>query len=102
MANPSHKRETNARRKPKAALVAAPIAAAVTLGTVGFGVVSSVPTDGVGVLTAQNSFAEIIAQREQTVSRSAARGSVDLEEGHAADDVSTAAEQKLARKQARK
>ena len=71
-----HKRDTNARRTPKAALVAGPIALAATLAVVGVGVFSSTPEARDLIATAGTSgvTADISGRADDAiVSRSASR-----------------------------
>jgi hypothetical protein len=78
VANRSHKRDTNARRKPQLAIVAALVAALVTLGTVGYGVVSAEPRTGtMDLFATQTLGADILGDREPVVSRSSPRTSGD-------------------------
>lgn len=93
MANRSHKREANARRKPKLAIVFALVAALATLGTVGYGVVSADPRTGTMDLLANETLgADILGDREPVVSRSSPRTSGDDRE--AVDQKALARERK--------
>ena len=70
----SHKRDTNARRYPKAHLVAGPLALLATVSTVGLGVLASSP-DSRDTLVASNSSSILdVAERGDLVSRSDSRG----------------------------
>ncbi|MDF1603836.1 mucin-2 protein [Nocardioides sp. YIM 152315] len=71
MAEHRHKRETSARRLPRAALVAAPIALLATGSAVTLGVVSSDPVPDLPV--AQDAASVSGAARESTASRSESR-----------------------------
>lgn len=73
MADKSRKRDTNARRIPAAAKVAAPLAVFATLGAVSVGVVTASPEHQQDVTVSQASIADTLAEREQQVSRSAPR-----------------------------
>ncbi|MDP3893955.1 hypothetical protein [Nocardioides sp.] len=101
MAHSSHKRDANARRTPKTALIAAPIAGLVTLGTVGFGVVNATPvTGGMDLFAAQGSVAAILGEREPVVSRSSPRTSA-AEETAAEETAAEKRAERRAKKQAR-
>ncbi len=76
MADHRHKRDTNARRKPRAALVAGPLALVATASAVTIGVLVSSPV--AGSLTASESAsadlsAATVERRSDPVSRSATR-----------------------------
>ncbi|HYQ34095.1 MAG TPA: hypothetical protein VEQ83_12840 [Lapillicoccus sp.] len=68
----SHKRDTDARRKPKAALVAGPLALLATGTAVTLGVLSQDPTS-VDTLVSQGATTDISRLREPVVSRSDSR-----------------------------
>jgi hypothetical protein len=72
VADHRHKRDTNARRKPKAVTVAAPLALLATVTTVGLGVLASEPVvTSVAAGTAAN---DILVERDDTpVTRSTSR-----------------------------
>ena len=74
MAINSHKRDTNARRFPKAHIVAGPLAFLATVSTVGLGVLASSP-DVRDNLVASNtsSILDVAAERDDVVSRSDSR-----------------------------
>jgi hypothetical protein len=79
----SHKRETNARPKPKAVTVAAPLALMATLSAVSLGVLASDPVvDTVVADTATNDLLAAAGDgagdsvRDETVTRSTSRGSL--------------------------
>lgn len=72
MATHSHKRETNARRMPRAAFVAAPIAFLATASAVTLGVLASNP-DTRDLIGAQDASASISGSRDEVVSRSDSR-----------------------------
>lgn len=77
MAN-SHKRDTNARKKPKAVVVAAPLALLATLSTVSLGVLASDPVvDNVVANSAADDLLVVASgsDRDATVSRSTSRTS---------------------------
>lgn len=83
MAKHSHKRDTNARRKPPAALIAAPIAAVATLASVGIGVLSSNPDIGEVVSANHSGQAAALseagkAEREPQISRANSRQNAKL------------------------
>lgn len=82
MANTSHKRDTNARRKPPVAYIAAPIAAVATLASVGIGVFASNPDLGEVVSASQNNSAALGEAgnrvREPEISRSDVRANDKL------------------------
>lgn len=75
MAQLSHKRETNARRKPRAALVAGPIALLATASLVTLGVLAANPTvrDAIQVQGATTVGANGSARDRDVLSRSAPR-----------------------------
>ncbi len=74
MAEHRHKRETNARRVPRAAFVAAPIAVMATLTTVSLGVVRSAPASELSVERSINAAALVDSDRlAEAASRSGAR-----------------------------
>src|SRR5687768_5471305 len=79
-----HKRETNARRMPRAALVAAPLAVVATMSAVTMGVLSAAPTETDSDLLASSagtslSRAALSERREVTVSRSQLRPAAKFE-----------------------
>ena len=80
MAEHRHKRDTDARRKPRAALVAAPLALLATASAVTIGVLGSTPDPG-----------ELVAREAATVSGAAPRQDVASRE-----DVASRAESRLA------
>lgn len=71
----SHKRETNARRKPRAALVAGPVAFLATASVVTLGVLAGQPEtrDLVATRDAASTTSADITDRAQVVSRSSSR-----------------------------
>jgi hypothetical protein len=70
----SHKRDTNARPKPKAVKVAAPLALVATLSAVSLGVLAGDPV--VGTVTATQASTDVIVDRDDApVSRSTSRSS---------------------------
>lgn len=80
MAQHRHKRETNARRTPRAVQVAAPLAVVATLSAVTMGVLSAAPTGADDNLLASSSTSalgattsETLERRGEVVSRSQAR-----------------------------
>ena len=73
MAEHRHKRETNARRMPKAYLVAAPLALAATAATVGMGVVASSPETRDLLVTSSGASIGNAESDRQVVSRSDSR-----------------------------
>jgi hypothetical protein len=74
VADHRHKRDTNARRMPKAHLVAAPIALLATAATVGMGVLAAAPeTRDLLVSSSGASIANAGTDRELVVSRSDSR-----------------------------
>ncbi|MDN5893372.1 MAG: hypothetical protein L0H93_05050 [Nocardioides sp.] len=82
MANHGHKRDTNARRKPPVAYIAAPIAAVATIASVGIGVLASNPDIG-EVVSADHSNSASLSnairqERTPEVSRSDARANDKL------------------------
>ena len=80
MATHRHKRDTNARRTPSRAVrIAAPIAAFVTLASVGAGVLASQPEAPQDVTANQASFGATLTREPDQVSRSAARFSIDAD-----------------------
>ena len=74
MANNSHKRETNARRKPRAVTVAAPLALMATVATVSLGVLASDPVSTVVAGKATNDI--LVDRADAPVSRSTSRTAV--------------------------
>jgi hypothetical protein len=73
-----HKRETNARRMPKAHLVAAPIALVATAATVGMGVLATTPqTRDLLVASSGASIGNAGSDRQVVVSRSDSRDDFD-------------------------
>jgi hypothetical protein len=77
VADHRHKRDTNARRKPRAITVAAPLALMATVSTVGLGVLASDPVvDAVVAGSATNSI--VVDRDDATVTRSTSRiGALD-------------------------
>lgn len=78
MAEHRHKRETNARRKPRAAVVAAPLAVLATLSAVSLGVLASDPA--ARELLAADAAADLGAAtppRQQVVSRGGGRETIE-------------------------
>lgn len=74
MADHRHKRDTNARSKPRAALIAAPLALTATLGVVGLGVLASDPV--VDTVVARTATTDILVDRaDPPVTRSTSRTS---------------------------
>lgn len=73
MAKHRHKRETNARAIPRAALVAAPVAVLATVSAVTFGVVSGDPVQRDGLLADSPRVEAAIADRAEPLSRSTER-----------------------------
>ena len=84
MATHSHKRDTNARRMPRAAYVAAPIAFLATASAVTLGVLAGNP-EARDLLAAQDVSASISGTRESAVSRSDSR--VDAPAGAPVDGI---------------
>ena len=82
MAEHRHKRETNARRMPKAHLVAAPLALLATAATVGMGVLATTPeTRDLLVASSGSSIGNAASDRQEEVSRSDSREDfADLEQ----------------------
>ncbi|QIX27327.1 hypothetical protein ncot_12485 [Nocardioides sp. JQ2195] len=78
MANRSHKRDTNARRKPRLLLIAGPLSVAATLAVVGVGVLGSDP-DVQEVVSANQASIGDHARRDKPVSRSGADRGAPLE-----------------------
>lgn len=79
MAEHRHKRETNARRMPRAAVVAAPLAVLATLSTVTLGVLASNPATS-SLLAADASAdlgAAVVPPRQQVVSRGGGRATIE-------------------------
>jgi hypothetical protein len=74
-----HKRETSARRKPRAALVAAPLALLATGSAVGLGVLSANPTSNALVAQDSASITGAAPSREADTSRSSVRPATRLE-----------------------
>ena len=77
MADHRHKRDTNARRKPRAAVIAGPLALVATASAVTIGMLASSPQ--AGTLVAQDTSADLagVVQHRDTVSRSGSRISAD-------------------------
>lgn len=73
MANNSHKRDANARRFPKAHLVAGPIALLATVSTVGLGVLAASPDVRDSLVASNSSSILDVADRGDVVSRSDSR-----------------------------
>ncbi len=73
-----HKRDTNARRKPKAALVAGPIAFLVTASVVTIGVMAGNPGSS-DVITTQDAPTDLTHTREAVVSRSQSRAEASVD-----------------------
>lgn len=74
MADHRHKRDTNARRMPKAHLVAGPIALIATAATVGMGVLATTPeTRDLLVASSGSSISNAASDRQEVVSRSDSR-----------------------------
>ena len=71
MADHRHKRDTNARPKPRAVTVAAPLALMATLSTVSLGVLASDPV--VDTVVARTTTSDVLVDRDQTVTRSTSR-----------------------------
>jgi hypothetical protein len=69
----SHKRDTNARRFPKAHVVAGPLALLATLSTVGLGVLTTSPDTRDSLVAANSSSILDVAERDDVVSRSDSR-----------------------------
>jgi hypothetical protein len=80
-----HKRETAARRKPRAATVAAPFAVLATAAVVGIGVAASNPAAG-SLLAQDTANISGALDRDSTVSRSALDSRVERRELQAAID----------------
>lgn len=82
MAKHRHKRETNARVLPRAALVSAPIAVLATVSAVTLGMMSSEPVDDRSLLAgavADERLQAAIADRDAPVSRSSSRENAKTE-----------------------
>ena len=78
MADHRHKRETNARRMPKAHLIAGPIALLATAATVGMGVLATTPeTRDLLVASSGASIGNAGSDRQVVVSRSDSRDDFD-------------------------
>lgn len=93
MAQHRHKRETNARRKPRAAVVAGPLALLATASVVTVGVLASDPDPGSLLATAatKDSAAISRAATRGTVSRSSSRlDPVDLQKAYDRNAIRTA------------
>ena len=73
MASHRHKRVTNARLKPKAALIAAPIATVATLASVSVGTFSGTPTGSTVAADEPSPSPDLLPDREEQVSRAEAR-----------------------------
>ncbi|WP_157550924.1 SH3 domain-containing protein [Nocardioides jensenii] len=80
MANHGHKRDTNARRKPRLVIIAGSISTLATLAVVGVGVLGSDPEVQKVVSANQASIGNSTADRKTESSRSSARGAdLDLD-----------------------
>ncbi|GAB2882740.1 SH3 domain-containing protein [Nocardioides pacificus] len=95
MAN-SHKRDTVARRKPTAALVAAPIAVLATISAVSLGVLGNNPAPSDNVFRASSSLSDVTDR--EVVSRASGRGALLPADAAAVEEVR---QDKAARKRAR-
>ena len=73
VANPGHKRETNARRKNRLVTIAAPVSVLATLAAVGVGVLATDPHAGDVVSASQTSIAQAPARTSKQPSRSGPR-----------------------------
>ncbi|GAB3259687.1 SH3 domain-containing protein [Nocardioides dilutus] len=69
----SHKRETNARRKPRAITIVAPLALMATVSTVGLGVLASDPVSSTVIASAATT-GLVVDRADQPVTRSTSRG----------------------------
>ena len=86
MADHRHKRDTNARRMPKAYLVAAPLALLATAATVGAGVVATSPETQDLLATSSGASISNASERQVVVSRSDSReGLVNLQKAYDAN-----------------
>ena len=102
MAKHRHKRETNARVFPRAALVAAPIAVLATVSAVTFGMMSADPVSDQTLLASPDSRVEAaLDQRDIPISRSSARQSGAAAKTGSAQRADRAADAKRAVKAAR-
>lgn len=90
MAHSSHKRDTNARRTPSAAKLAAPLAVFATLASVGVGVITADAETPAPASANKASFAELAIDREEQVSRAASR--TDLDPRATAEDIAARAQ----------
>ena len=77
MAEHRHKRDTNARRMPKAALVAGPLALLATAGTVGMGVLAATPETRDLLVSSSGASVGNTTPDRQVVSRSDSRDDLD-------------------------
>ncbi len=80
MAHSRHQHHSDARKNrkiPRAALIAAPIATVVTLGAVGYGVLADSGGAVQDSVTTQASVGDVLGDREDQVSRSAPRATVE-------------------------
>ncbi|WP_244929105.1 hypothetical protein [Nocardioides sp. W7] len=79
MAVHRHKRETNARRLPRAALVAGPLAVLATASVVTLGVFASDPAtrDLIAADSASAGLSAAVPPRQQVISRSSARSTIE-------------------------
>ncbi len=74
MADHRHKRDTNARRVPKAHLIAGPLAVLATASTVGFGLLATdAETRDLVVASNGTSLGNVTEDRQEVVSRSSSR-----------------------------
>ncbi|KQY61798.1 MULTISPECIES: hypothetical protein [unclassified Nocardioides] len=80
MANHGHKRDTNARSKPRLVTIAASVSTLATLAVVGVGVLGSDPEIKEVVSANQASIGGAAPERKQEVSRSSGRASLDLDQ----------------------
>lgn len=87
MAEHRHKRDTDARRKPRAALVAGPVALVATASVVTVGVLASNPA---ATLVAQDSSADLGAVVQRDTRETASRSGSRLGSGIAADRLQAA------------
>ncbi|HEX5860464.1 MAG TPA: SH3 domain-containing protein [Nocardioides sp.] len=77
MAEHRHKRDTNARRMPKATLVAGPLALLATAGTVGMGVLAATPETRDILVSSSGASISNAAPDRTVVSRSDSRDDLD-------------------------
>lgn len=89
MADHGHKRDTNARRFPKAHLVAGPIAFLATASVVGVGVLATSPDPRDTLLASEYSAPFDVAERGEVISRSNSRADVDAVNLQRAFDANT-------------